>query len=64
MDDHLIRKLRAAILKCLREDTIIRLCSKSPMIPLISVAFVRKDGFKVSVFGSPLLTYESINSFQ
>lgn len=39
MDDHLIRKLRAAILKCLREDTIIRLCSKSPMIPLISVAY-------------------------
>jgi hypothetical protein len=39
MDDHLIRKLRAAILKCLREDTIIRLCSRSPTIPLISVAY-------------------------
>jgi len=39
MDDHLIRKLRAAILKCLREDTIIRLCSKSPMILLISAAY-------------------------
>jgi hypothetical protein len=39
MDDHLIRKLRAAILKFLRKDTIIRLSSKSPTIPLISVAF-------------------------
>ena len=39
MDDHLIMKLRAAILKCLREDMIIRLSSKSPKIPLISVAY-------------------------